>query len=181
VRPPRPDRWFYATTIAKTCVAELGAAADQCKTKPIWVPGKDVPEVAEHDGTAMLAGSPPVLTAMSSTEREAGYVDENGQLVAGLARNWYRYTAPCVGNVSSDTGLSCDEYPYFSTAESSLTAHLALVDQRQNTTEGRNRYQMMYSSPSTGGCGLLSKPNPLDRQFIVVPEPDALPTLAMCG
>jgi hypothetical protein len=99
------------------CLAR--ANEEKCKTMPVFMPGKDVYEAAEHDFEAIAAARPVHLQ----------YATEDEKISNGMLR------AQC-GTVGD--GLDCDEYPFYSTLEGGgPNASLKPLNPADNQKEGR--------------------------------------------
>ena len=151
----------------------------QCQSMPIFAPGQDVAEPAAHDSLAIQEGQPNVLTAQTS--------DEASQ---HLSRGWYDLTAnqppnrpnACFTEGARDDGLDCDEYPFYSTAQSSTQSSLKLTNASENRREGA------FLAAFYSACGLTQHSNVpteadyLQRNYLVIPQTLVwVNTAAWCG
>jgi hypothetical protein len=135
----------------------------ECTTKPIFVTGRDVAEATDHDIIAIAGNfSWLKLNYVSGTIRETE-----------ISRNWYSGYPECT---PSQPGKSCDEYPFFSSAQSGPGASLKLILSDDNSLQG-SKYGTFISS-----CGLIES-----DEFYVIPIPgsltaaELLPTFHICG
>ena len=161
------DRRKVATTVTERCYQRgLVAGQADCDSIAIWIPGDDVSQVAGHALDAIAGGQPFLLSYASEVERNA----------VGIRRSWLnavQYHDVCPDPRPS--GRHCDEYPYFSTTRSGPGASLRLVDDSQNTSEGAMRRSFWTA------CGINSAPvGTPDRDFVVIPMPDVLPSMGFC-
>jgi hypothetical protein len=150
-----------------------------CSGLPIFMPGGENPATTQHDynaifGTSQGVGNPEwvLLNYVSSADRTA----------SGLSRGWAQSQPACAGQTGGATGLDCDEYPYFSSAQSGPGASLLPVPLGQNRSAG-SKYGWF-----TRTCGLQSG-GPVAAQqaangspFLVVPMAfsGAPPTAYVC-
>ncbi len=168
---PVSDRAAYLAAAAALCLS--GHSLSVCQKEAMWFPGKDVAEVAEHDLDAIALGQPFELSAMTEAAKAA----------TGVTRKWYKAlrfsNGLCAG--LAPTGKSCDEYPYYSTAEGGpasaanpLDGDLRYLLKSQNSSEGAQRANF-YDL-----CGLTGPGSP-GKNFIVVPDPEKFPTFGICA
>lgn len=98
-----------AYTAADQCL--IVASAVDCKSLPMFMPGYDVKEAAQHDAQAILTGGKPAkLTWTPGTGRAAG--------------GWYNAEPICQNRPS---GIQCDEYSFRSTIEGGPGASLRKI------------------------------------------------------
>jgi hypothetical protein len=174
-RNPKAISWPEAQLGAAQCIAMtqfaigMGAltgtdATDPCENQIVFLPGGEFQATTEHDWNAIVV-HPTWLRLNWMNQVDRG---------ATLAEGWYRYTEPCAGNITGDTGQGCDEYPFYASAQSGPGADLKLLDHNQNIRAGR-RYQTF-----AGRCKLDS--DPINTAFLVVPMdfPNAPATFEVC-
>jgi hypothetical protein len=116
------------------------ANENACKTMPVFMPGKDVYEAAEHDFEAIAAGKTALLNRATRAEKEAN--------------NIFRATCGTPGD-----GLDCDEYPFYATVEGGPGASLKPLNSADNRKEGR-LLGWFYSE-----CGVTTQ----RREFLAIP------------
>lgn len=165
-----------AKAIAAACVGL--ALVDECRLKPIFSPGINVLEAAQHDSLAILAGYPAELHYMTQAEKLA---------YDGTASGWYAGNSSCSKPVGDDR--ECDEYPFLTSTEGGPTAvllgretdaSLSLIDADDNRNEGqyligfKNTCNMTQGAPHS-----YAFPNPA-REYLVIPIL-ALPTSFWCA
>jgi Deoxyribonuclease NucA/NucB len=176
------DRAVAARTIAVRCLDQVnlnlnftqqlgmlpvvGLTKDRCKTMPIFAPGTDVYEAAEHDLDAINSGQPSVLHAMGETEKNSG--------TYALPRSWTgRVQYDHCGPNYDPPNTNCDEYPFYSTMEGGPGASLRNIYYVHNQFEGT----------LLGGfvivCGLNGTPSSEANEYVVVPHLE-LPSIAIC-
>jgi hypothetical protein len=159
---PKTLTWPDAQNGARTCIfltqyaiatgALTGSAADNpCANQTVFLPGGEFPETTQHNWDAIIS-HPAWINLNWVNQLDRG---------ATLNREWYRPYVPCAGNITGTSGLSCDEYPFYSSAQSGPGASLRLVDHSQNIKAGR-RYQTF-----SGRCKLVS--DPVNTPFLVIP------------
>lgn len=172
--PGTGDESAMAHTVARRCIA-LGVAA-QCTNLPIFAPGLDIEEAANHDLTA-ITGAPdlddqgvPLTNGAPPQDAELTYLP-NGRAIHG---DWYRGTDPCKQGTYDGTMFNCDEYPFTSTVQGGTTASIKVIDAGDNRREG-NYLDHFYAT-----CGVSSPTSPAEGQFVVVPTPD-IPTSVWCN
>lgn len=107
------------------------ASTQDCKDKPVFLPGADVYEAAEHDSEAIVNGHPAVLTYYPSKPDPLTLADGTT-----VSHSWYKNETICKQGAVGD-GRDCDEYPYWSTVEGGPGASLKLVKASDNQREGR--------------------------------------------
>lgn len=139
-----------------------------CKAVPIYAPGQDVARAAQHRDAAIRGnpttnayGDPPVTGYAPWIQ--LNYVPRATRIAQGLVIGWYdrvEYTQ-CK---PVETGVSCDEFPNFSTAQSGPPASrptpgptaslrkMPTTPTNPNSLEG-TRYSQFLAFSSTG-CGL---------------------------
>ncbi|MBA3619203.1 MAG: hypothetical protein H0W56_06340 [Acidothermales bacterium] len=179
---PQPD---HAEIVARRCRAYAARANLQlvsgvknpCTSLPIFSPGADVQEAAQHKSEAILAR--PWLMLLN-------YVPAAVKESQGFRVRWYK--GPPVDPRCADRTAEqqCDEYPYFASdqgarVEDPWAASLKPVLNAHNELEG-TRYAQFLRAPtdtSPSGCGITQ-----DDLFLVVPtvpannEPAWLPQAA---
>lgn len=175
-----------ARTAARTCVSNttvaigLGAlTALQGGKRPceggidIFLPGSSQPNVTLHNAYA-LATSPQWI--------RLNYVS-NADRKATLSRTWYSAYAPCNSLLGVTVpSPSCDEFPFYSTAQAGVGASLRWINRGENRSAG-GRFGNMVTS-----CGLVSGgPAPSTQAangtpFLVIPliSAAAPPTSYIC-
>lgn len=142
----RGDEAKAARTVARQCVAM--AIADDCRRLPIFSPGDNVKEAAQHDLDA--------IRGLGSTGTHAPAVLTRGQ--SSVSAGWYRAIFPC--NVSYDGNeYNCDEYPYASSIQAGPPlASIRVISKKANFDEGQ------YLLGFYNACGVAG-------DFAVVPVP----------
>jgi hypothetical protein len=150
------------------------ATANQCKTRPIFLPGSDVLEASQHDRDAIDGHGTQGGRALSPRPVELTWIPEEQR----QGRSYYDGAPECDGNTRE---IHCDEYPYNSTGEGgSGESSLRLVPRAANTGEG-SKLAVFYGACRLNGGGAEAK-------FLVVPfeggqgsAPSGLNTQAWCG
>ena len=155
-----------ATVAANECLKLVAAAAlgtdpySECKDKPIFFSGRDVPEATDHDIEALATN--PAWVALNYENR--------------TRTNWYRSDPRCI---SLETGTDCDEYPFNATAQGGEYAappvSLKQIDSAQNQNQGS------YYSAFLTACKVRERPA---MDFLAVPVPESLvevPTFRVCN
>ncbi|MBT0773158.1 hypothetical protein KIH74_29715 [Kineosporia sp. J2-2] len=113
------DAQEEAYAAADTCLAY--ATVQQCKNLPIFMPGSDVFEAAQHDAFAILNSNQPAQLSYAETTERA-------------PEGWYQSQYPCTDKIA---GEHCDEYPFRSTLEGGPGASLRNIPGDANSKEGR--------------------------------------------
>lgn len=147
------DKVAQARRVAARCV-ELGVS-DQCWWMPIFVPGDDIREAAQHDLDALRGTTGPAQSPIL----------EHG--AASAPPGWYSSTSPCVTGTYVGATHHCDEYPFYSTTTAGPGASLRPIDKVDNTNEG------LYLQHFYGKCApqlVLS-----GELFLTIPVPTTLP------
>lgn len=134
-----------------------------CETRPIYLPGSDLPATTAHRARAIYTQNPDwaFLTYESKAVKRA-YVP----------RSWYSNEQDCAG--ASAPSTACDEFPNYSSVQGGpakpgvrVRASLEVLPADQNSTEG-NRYGGFITS-----CGLQSAPDDSGASggddFLVIP------------
>ena len=168
-------------TAAETCVEEEVLAGDDsypCLTKPLFFPGYDALQAAEHDADVIAT-----VPAWFRLTYESGPDKEK---VDGVDRDWYgatRYKNQC-DEERAKRGVECDEYPFYTTVEGGPGAYavttkaVAEVARDDNQKEGRalNRMQDdpacgMATVSGAGGKGKRPRlfPGSKTQAYIVIP------------
>ncbi|MGL5829023.1 MAG: NucA/NucB deoxyribonuclease domain-containing protein, partial [Angustibacter sp.] len=138
-----------------------------CNTLPIFAPGTDIKEAAEHDHDAIRAGQPALLQYATPEENAA----------RGVPPGWYEFSLNrpnnCTGETGLESGTDCDEYPYASTRQAGSGASLKPVNSADNRREGR-LLNGFYEA-----CSLKNIPR---KDFITVPTVKIapMPTTGWC-
>jgi len=180
-----------ARQIAAACVAQVDHENDitiikvspkeVCAKIPIYSPGIDVQQAAQHDATAISQSQPFLLHFENEAQKSTGTAS-----VAPVLRGWYGDPATnCSGPVVARPDVNatnCDEYPYYSTVEggpatatSPIGASLQNINATENGIQG-NQLQQLYAA-----CGIVSSATASEaNQYIVAPNP-ASPSVAICG
>lgn len=141
------DVWTGANLVARQCIAL--SMEDECKESiPIFAPGDDVREAAQHDLDAIVGNPAWAALTYAASNRPA-------------PDNWKYAYPPCDGSYAP---LQCDEYPFLSSQQGGPGASLRLIDAYDNSREG-SLLSLFY-----GLCG-LSEGDP----FLVIPIPTSLP------
>jgi hypothetical protein len=140
---PKEMTWPDAQAGARTCIQDtewaigVGAltgsnATDPCQNQFIYLPSSEYPETTSHNWDAIQ--SYPAWIRLN-------YVSNADRKAAPLSRTWYSSYTPCSTN--TDSTKSCDEYPFFSSAQSRPNsrgtgneASLRVVDALQNSLAG---------------------------------------------
>jgi hypothetical protein len=149
-----------------------------CDTMPIFAPGKDVLEAAQHDLQAELK-QPQQWTILNSVTK-AEKLSTPGVVDQWYNAAQYRPICPSPRPTVNGSATECDEYPFFATEQggnqAAPTPSLKLIKYAHNNLEGR-----LYSGFKTF-CGLDKAPRgDAQRQFIVVPiVDDPIPTSGWC-
>jgi len=135
----------------------------ECRDKPIFASGSDVPEATNHDLTAL---------ARTPTWVELNYRPRSDN---PSAEGWYSGDSRCA-STGGTTGRSCDEYPFFSTQQggglASPSPSLRAIDATDNSRQGGS-----YGAFTTSCLGGQS-----GRAFLGVPIPPSagIPTQRIC-
>jgi hypothetical protein len=169
VHGPTPAGFVYgatnpyqaARTVAQTCVAM--DVRDECERLPIFAPGDNVREAAQHDLDAILHVNP-------------AWVLLNRQTPSPAPPGWYSAVPPCVTGTYESLTHECDEYPFSSTAQAGPGASLRVIDWADNQNEGT------YLSIFYTQCEIVSG----DPYLVIpIPTPEPLPrttrTSAWCS
>jgi hypothetical protein len=168
-------------TAVRYCLAYVSLNApfnggNPCATRVFFPSAWDAAGPALNDAKTIVARPNLIqLTYMSAANRSS----------AGLQRNWYSFAqySPnvCYGNVTATSGLSCDEYPMYSSVQSGPpNARLALVDPGENSREGRAYGNLIQSCPLQSQSVDGSVPG---SPFLVIPITDSslgIPTFYVC-
>jgi hypothetical protein len=151
------DERSVARTVAAQCIA-LGIT-DDCETTPIFAPGFNVNEAAQHDldaikGVNVSTGPKPALLNYQPIPLRP-------------SRSWYRTQIPCITNSYNSATEQCDEYPFASTVEGGPGvdggpgASLRIIDKSHN--EGEGTYLTRFYQ--------VCEVNESDPEFLIVPIP----------
>lgn len=165
------------------------AAADPC-TLAIFVPGYDVAQPPDTPG-APQGPADHDLSAIASNPNwlQLHYVSQANKGANGLKRDWYKnpkyQTQPtvCTDTTGGVTGLECDEYPFYTSAEGGPGASLLPVDADQNGKEGT----ILNGMYQRADCHFQSGIGPDDTSgtpYLVLPMPSAtlgIPTGYLCA
>lgn len=158
------DEGSAARAVAAQCIA-LGVA-DECATTPIFSPGSDILEAAQHDLDA-IQGKGSTATRQPALLEYASELDRLGD---GVRRNWYEGKQPC-NQPRAIANLHCDEYPFFSSTSSGPGSSLRLLSKKDNFNEGQ------YLKHFYASCRLTSPGK--SAKYLVVPLVTA-PTSEWC-
>lgn len=156
-----------------------GVRPDECGRTPIFAPGDDVREAAEHDWDAISSHEPWLKLTHASREEKAadGYTN----------RKWYdKYMVECPSPrpVRADGSLTaCDEYPFFTTDEggeklgdTKQRPSLKIINRTHNSMEG-TRLQGFQNVCRLGEA----PPKSEGRKYLVVPIlVGQIPTTSWC-
>jgi hypothetical protein len=149
-----------------------------CEVMPIFAPGGDVPEAADHKADA-LAEHPEWVELIYQTETDLR--NRPNPLLPG----WYNGTPECdpdaraAANAARTDGVrvDCDEFPYRSTHLSGPGASLRLISEIDNGLEGEGGYLGRFYQR-------CAEPVKVERQpYLVVPmaAAGAPATMWSCG
>lgn len=175
-----------ARTAARTCISNttiaisLGAlSALQGNKRPceggidIFLPGSSQPNVTLHDAYAL---------ATTPTWIRLNYVSQRDRRKT-LTRGWYNTHVPC----NDKTGVtvldpSCDEFPFFSTAQAGPGASLRWINLTENVNAGARLGNMVVACGMTSGGPVPAAQNLNGSPFLVIPLVTALapPTTYIC-
>jgi hypothetical protein len=139
--------------VAGQCIA-LGIS-ERCKTIPIFAPGSNINQAAQHDLDAITGqstGTPksPLLH----------YAAEENQATTG----WYRNVYPCIQGTYDTAVEECDEYPFASTEESGPGASLRPISKQDNRIEGYYlKHFYLACGVNVPGSSFLTVPIPWDE------------------
>lgn len=160
---------FVAATAAAAACAVAGAVSvstsigsgnpcDVTNFNILYV-GPFMPETRDHIADAIgLNNRPSILHRRQPTGN----------------RRWYRNVQPCKGNITAQSGKSCDEYPFFSTEEGGEGASLRLVSAFEQLWLQGVHVGMFYSV-----CNVVPG-DPIKKTFAVVPTNEWLPLPWLC-
>lgn len=144
-----------AVQASLTGAIATGSHDNPCEHLPIFMPGSDVPTVAQADYNAITSTPSWFQLHYRSQADNPGYPGNRG---------WYRSDPACSGLPS---GTSCQEYPYYASLEGGPGANPAVsltpVNSGENTTEGLRLANMV----NTSECHMTS--DPVNTPFLVVP------------
>ena len=159
---------------------ELGAGdeGEPCLSKPLFFPGLDASQAAEHDAEVIAA-----FPAWFQLTYESGHDKQNDRVLSGWYNNKVQYKAQC-GDERELRGVECDEYPFYSTVEGGPAAYeitplvLKEISAKDNNVEGA-ALRVMQDDPDchmatiAGPSGKGSRPRLFqgskNQQYIVVP------------
>lgn len=154
-RTPRTTLLLTETdvqTTAKKCIEYVSiamsaldpsvtAGAHPCLKFAIFLPGSEVESATQHDYDAIFVAHSPDGGPAHREWLMLNYVPAATKVGQGFSRDWYnRVTVDC--GVATPTAPSCDEYPYFASAQGGNTTplpSLRRVDKTHNELEG-SRY-----------------------------------------
>jgi hypothetical protein len=168
---------------AEACARQaLAAARDDCAGgPPIFVVGRDVPQVARFDEAA--------LTAHPQWHRLTRDANGASHTALGVRRDWYRaYAEQCGRDVRTTTTLpaDCQEFPFWSTLEggpehvwAAPPALVGLVNGSENAAEG-SKLRWFFERCRVTAAPAGSTPGvPAPATFIVVATM-AVPSFSVC-
>lgn len=178
--PENSARKVFAQCVRLATWATSGITRADCETKPIFAPGYDVTEAAQHDFDVIWRA--PRTVRLNALTRE-----EKGN--SGVLSGWYNrapYDTPDLCPAPRPTSTDCDEYPFYSSREGGpdaggpgtlLPQQLRIIDRGQNQLEGR-LLGAFYTV-----CGVTDPPQGSpQREYLVVPMPvqTQIPTTGYC-
>jgi hypothetical protein len=163
-------------TLARTCLGSRlrsVAGPQACETLSILFPGSNDIEATRHYATA-IANNPSWIVLTRDIPSSIKQTT--------VSRTWYNSFAPC--NRPRATGKSCDEYPFYTTAQGGRMP-AALDDQvatTQNTHVG-SVLNALYTACAVPNAIGTTPFNPSGGAFAVVPLPfdQAPPTTYICA
>lgn len=174
-----------ARTLAQLCIAQTQYAiannamppqingAYPCQSLPLYFPGSDNPDITQHDHDAI---------ATNPAWAQLTYVSQTDRAASGLSRGWYAGRPECAGATTAN-GTDCDEYPFYSSAQSGPGASLKPLNLTQNRRAG-NRYGNFAAACklTSGGIGDQTSQIATGSSFLVIPMTfhDAPSTLWAC-
>jgi len=155
-----PAPFAAARAVALQCI-DLGVA-EECEDMPIFAPGDNVREAAQHDLDA--------ITLVNSA-----WVQLNRSTSPPVGDGWYASTPPCVTGTYVGSTHQCDEYPFQSTSQAGPGASLRVIDGPDNVNEG-GYLSLFYTQCGVGdGEPYLVLPIPTQP-----PLPRSTATAAWC-
>lgn len=181
-----------AQVAARTCIAQVskailaGVLTDRvnadgqaspdgdypCRSMPVHLPGSSAPQTTKHDFEA-ITGHPEWITL--------NYVSTADRLASGLQREWYK---PYCGtpDPNATTPQSCDEYPFYASAQSGPGANLKQLDTTDNSRGGSLYGVFARLCKLTSGGPSASRVAPAGTAFLVIPMnfTGAPPTSRVC-
>lgn len=163
----------------------LGPGFCKNPTMPIFIVGADANEAAQHKFDAIFGhvgkGIPArpgwaVLNHAASGKRTS----PGTKLGEGQNGRWYRYLAPCAGNVEKFV-TDCDEYPYFSSSQGSGFSvprpSIRPIDADDNQLEGNRLGEMSRRCRFESSAPITATSNGSGgTRYLVLPMPDSGPT-----
>jgi hypothetical protein len=161
-----------AEVVASRCLdeaKEAGFDASDCEIEPIFAPGSDIPSATEHDLKAINSYAP-----WAQLNYESGAAKEE----KGEKRGWYKGRGDCEGE--RPPGKSCDEYPYYATAQGGpgklVEPSLEYINAMDNRLEGS------YYSGFVSSCKMAER-GATGYAFLVTPIPPSagVPTTSLCN
>jgi hypothetical protein len=189
-RSPKLITWPDAQAGARQCIAltqyaiATGAltgsdANDPCRNKIIFLPGSSWPLTTSHNWAAIVTHPQWIkLNYVSSLDRKLP--------PAALSRTWYNSYSPCD---QPQSGKSCDEYPYFSSAQSGpnaggpgVPASLDRIASADNSGAGGRYGNFVVKCQLTSGGPAADPSAPAGTEFLVIPMDfnGAPPTFEVC-
>jgi hypothetical protein len=188
-RSPGMISWTQAQNGARQCIVltqyaiatgDLAGtdANNPCENRIVYLPGSDWPQATSHNWAAIVT---------HPTWIQLNYVSSTDRRLSGLSRTWYSSYAPCSN--PPETDKSCDEYPYYSSAQSGpnsrgpgLPASLDRIAKRDNSGAGGRYGNFVTKCGLTSGGPTAGPDNPQGTKFLVIPMdfPLAPSTFEVC-
>ena len=176
-----------------------GTLRHPCEGLPIFIPGADVYEAADHKLKSLLAFPERVLLHNASTDMTELRLIAEGYMLAGydfwrpkVPHDSIAYTsileAPCFVSATSD---HCDEYPYASSLEggpggdpSDPATWIGFALSNISATDNEREGQLLSQFKTDSGCGLTELGSAgstiVGVPFLVVPLPTGVETTYIC-
>lgn len=151
---PATDFDYEKRRAVTQCIALAGV--DRCRSgQPVFLPGSDVLEAAQHDFDAISGSGTQNGVSVAPAPTSLTYVDESLRPSSG----WYENFTECIGSTQQSP---CDEYPYRLSGEGGVSkASLKQIPRDANSREGSLLRTFLQQ------CGVTTTPD--NNQFLVIP------------
>lgn len=151
------------TAVAAGVLPSTVGGTNPCQGEHVFFMGSNSPRATRHAWDAITGlGTGPSNLAWF----QLNYVSKADRTSSGLSRTWYSATPPCT---SVSAGFSCDEYPFYSSAQSGPGASLRVIESIDNSTAGGSYGVFVRTCQLTSGGPVAATQAQQGSRFLVVP------------
>jgi hypothetical protein len=164
--------------IASGALSNSPGGTNPCEGEDVFFMGSNSPQSTQHAWDAITGlGTGPSNPAWL----QLNYVSSADRQTSGLSRSWYSGQAACTGVI---VGVrSCDEYPFYASAQSGPGASLRVINSRDNSASGGSYGAFVTACALVSGGPVAATQAQQGTRFLVVPMvfPGAPRSFPLCA